>query len=178
MSLVVRTTDDPAAVMTRVERAIAAVAPTVAPGSVFTLDHLHSTSLSPQRLTSQMMASFAIVALLLAAIGIHGVMSYTVAQRTHEIGVRTALGAQSPDILRGVLGGSMRFVVIGIAVGIIGAALMTHTLAHLLTQLAPNDPVAFGAAVVVLVAAAMLGSYLPARRATRVDPGIALRSDA
>jgi len=178
MSLVVRTTDDPAAMMTRVERAIAAVAPTVAPGSVFTLDHLHSTSLSPQRLTSQMMASFAIVALLLAAIGIHGVMSYTVAQRTHEIGVRTALGAQSPDILRGVLGGSMRFVVIGIAVGIIGAALMTHTLAHLLTQLAPNDPVAFGAAVVVLVAAALLGSYLPARRATRVDPGIALRSDA
>ncbi|HEX4469359.1 MAG TPA: ABC transporter permease [Gemmatimonadaceae bacterium] len=178
MSLVVRTNEDPAAMMPRIERAIASVAPTVAPGSVFTLDYLHGMSLSPQRLTSQMMAAFAVVALLLAALGIHGVMSYTVAQRTHEIGVRTALGAQSSDILRGVLGGSMRFVVIGIAIGLVGAVLMTHTLAHLLTQLSPNDPVALGAAVVVLACAALAGSYLPARRATRVDPAIALRRDA
>jgi len=177
MSLVVRTTADPAVVTPRIEHAIESVAPTVAPGSVFTLDHLHGTSLSPQRLTSEMMAAFAIVALLLAAIGIHGVMSYTVAQRTHEIGVRTALGAQSPDILHNVLGGAMRFVAIGIAVGIGGAALMTHTLAHLLTQLSPNDPTAFLVSVVVLTSAAIAGSYLPARRATRVDPAIALRRD-
>src|SRR5213078_624112 len=177
MSLVPRTTEDPAAMTPRIERAIASVAPIVAPGSVFTLDHLHRTSLSPQRLTSEMMAAFAIVALVLAAIGIHSVMSYTVAQRTHEIGVRTALGAQSSDILRGVLGGAMRFVVIGIAIGAAGAVLMTHTLAHLLTQLSPNDPVAFGAAVAVLASAAFAGSYLPARRATRVDPAIALRQD-
>ena len=177
MSLVVRTREDPMAMAPRVERAIASVAPTVTPGSVFTLDHLHQTSLSPQRLTSEMMAAFAIVALVLAAIGINGVMSYTVAQRTHEIGVRTALGAQSSDILRGVLGGAARFVVIGIAIGAAGAVLMTHTLAHLLTQLSPNDPVAFGAAVAVLASAAFAGSYLPARRATRVDPAIALRQD-
>ncbi len=124
------------------------------------------------------MAAFAIVALLLAAIGIHSVMSYTVAQRTHEIGVRTALGAQSSDILGGVLGGAMRFVMIGIASGVGGAALMTHTLAHLLTQLSPNDPVALGAAVAVLASAALAGSYLPAKRAIRVDPAIALRRDA
>jgi putative ABC transport system permease protein len=178
LSLVVRTSQDPAAMTPRIERAIGSVAPTVTPGSVFTLDHLHGTSLSPQRVTSEMMAAFALVALLLAAIGIHGVMSYTVAQRTHEIGVRTALGAQSSDILRGVLGGAMRFVMIGIAIGVVGAVLMTQTLAHLLTQLSPNDPVAFGAAVVVLVCAALAGSYLPARRATRVDPAIALRRDA
>src|SRR6185437_12788769 len=133
------------------------------PGNVFTLDHVQRTSLSPQRLTSQMMAAFALVALLLAAVGIHGVMSYTVAQRTHDIGVRTALGAQPADIVRGVLGPAMRFVAIGAAVGMAGAALMTHTLAHLLIQLAPNDPVAFGAATIVLASAALAGSYFPAR---------------
>lgn len=178
MSLVVRTSEAPAVVTPRIERAIASVAPAVTPGSVFTLDHLHDASLSPQRLTSEMMAAFALVALLLAAIGIHGVMSYTVAQRTHEIGVRTALGAQSSDIVRGVLGGAMRYVVIGIAVGVAGAVLMTQTLAHLLTQLSPNDPVAFAAAVAVLASAAVAGSYRPARQAMRVDPAIALRRDA
>jgi putative ABC transport system permease protein len=178
MSLVVRTSEAPLVMRPRIERAIASVAPTVAPGSVFTLDHLHDTSVSPQRLTSEMMTAFAVVALLLAAIGIHGVMSYTVAQRTHEIGVRTALGAQSSDIVRGVLGGAMRYVGIGIAVGVAGAALMTHTLAHLLTQLSPNDPVALAVAVAVLASAALAGSYLPAQRATRVDPAIALRRDA
>jgi putative ABC transport system permease protein len=177
MSLVIRTREDPSAMARRIEGAIASVAPTVAPGSVFTLDHLHLTALSPQRLTSEMMAAFALVALLLAAIGIHGVMSYTVAQRTPEIGVRTALGAQPGDILRGILGGAARFVVLGIAVGVGGAVLMTRTLAHLLTQLSPNDPVAFGVAVAVLAAAALVGSYLPARRAMRVDPAIALRRD-
>jgi putative ABC transport system permease protein len=124
------------------------------------------------------MTAFAIVALLLAAVGIHGVISYTVAQRTHDIGIRTALGAQAADIARGVLGPVMRFVVFGIAIGVAGAVVMTRTLAHLLTQLSPNDPVAFGAAVLVLALAALAGSYLPARRAMRVDPATALRRDA
>jgi predicted permease len=177
MSLVVRTRGDPATMTPRIEHAITSVAPTMAPGRVFTLDHLHRTSLSPQRLTSEIMAVFAFVALLLAAIGIHGVMSYTVAQRTHEIGVRSALGAQSADVLRGVLGGTMRFVLGGIGIGAVGAVLMTRTLAHLLTQLSPNDPLAFGGAAAVLAAAALAGSYLPARRATRVDPAIALRRE-
>jgi putative ABC transport system permease protein len=177
MSLVIRTKGDPATMTRRIERAIARVAPTVAPGSVLTLDHVQRSSLSPQRITSEMMAAFAIVALLLAAIGIHGVMSYTVAQSTHDIGVRTALGAQGADVVRGVLGPAIRFIVFGIAVGVAGAALMTRTLAHLLTQLSPNDPAAFAAAVVVLALAALAGAYLPARRATRIDPAIALRRD-
>lgn len=177
MSLVVRTKGDPAATARRIERAIAAVAPTLAPGSVLTLDHVLRTSLSPQRITSEMMAAFAIVALLLAAVGIHGVIAYTVAQRTHDIGIRTALGAQATDVVRGVVGPTMRYVLLGVAIGVAGAVLMTRTLAHLLTQLSPNDPVAFGAAVAVLASAALAGSYLPARRAMKIDPAIALRGD-
>ncbi len=177
MSLVVRTREDPVATAHRITRAIASVAPSVAPGNVLTLDHLHDTSLSPQRITSEMMVAFALVALLLAAVGIYGTTSYSVAQRTHDIGVRTALGAQPTDILRDVLGTAMRLVAVGIVVGVLGAVLMTRGLAHLLTQLTPNDPVAFGAAIVVLAAAALAGSYLPARRAMRVDPAIALRAD-
>jgi len=144
---------------------------------VLTLEHLRDTSLSPQRITSEMMAAFAVIALCLAGIGIYGVMSYSVAQRTHDIGVRAALGAQPSDILRGVLGAAMRLVAVGIAIGVVGALLMTRGLAHLLTQLSPNDPTALGAAVCVLAAAALVGSYLPARRAMRVDPMTALRRD-
>jgi putative ABC transport system permease protein len=177
MSLVIRTKEDPAAMTRRIERAIASVAPSVAPGSVLTLEETHRMSLSPQRITSGMMAAFAIVALLLAAVGIHGVMSYTVAQRTHDIGVRTALGARPADIVRGVLGPVMRFVALGAIVGVAGALVMTRTLAHLLTQLSPNAPMALGAAVAVLASAALAGSYLPARRAMRVDPVTALRRE-
>jgi len=177
MSLVVRTREDPTAMSHRITRAMASIAPSMAPGSVLTLEHLRDTSLSPQRITSEMMAAFAVVALCLAGIGIYGVMSYSVAQRTHDIGVRAALGAQPRDILRGVLGAAMRLVAIGIAIGVGGALLMTRGLAHLLTQLSPNDPTALGAAVVVLASAALVGSYLPARRAMRVDPMAALRRD-
>ena len=177
MSLVVRTKTDPAAMTRRIERAIASEAPSVAPGSVLTLEHLHAASLSPQQITSEMMAAFAFIALCLAGIGIYGVMSYSVAQRTHDIGVRAALGAQPADILRGVLGAAMRLVAAGIVVGVAGALLMTRGLAHLLTQLSPNDPMALGAAIVVLAAAALAGSYLPARRAMRLDPVVALRRD-
>jgi putative ABC transport system permease protein len=177
MSLVVRTREDPAAMTHRITRAITSVAPSVAPGSVLTLEHLHETSLSPQRFTSEMMAAFAVVALVLAAVGLHGVMSYSVAQRTHDIGVRTALGAQPADILRDVLGPAMRLVVLGIVAGVLGAIVMTRGLAHLLTQVTPNDPVSFGTAIGVLGTAALMGSFLPARRAMRVDPMVALRRD-
>ncbi len=178
MSLVVRTRDDPSSMMHAIARAIASVAPTVAPGSVLTLEHLHDTSLSSQRITSEMMAAFAVVALLLAGVGLYGVMSYSVAQRTHDIGVRTALGAQPRDILRDVLGAAMRLVVVGMIAGIAGAVVMTRGLAHLLTQVKPNDPVSFATAIVGLAIAALIGSYLPARRAMRVDPAIALRREA
>jgi putative ABC transport system permease protein len=177
MSFVIRTKEDPAAMTHRIERAMASVAPSVAPGSVLTLEHLRDSSLSPQHVTSEMMAAFALVALLLAGIGIHGVLSYSVAQRTHDIGVRTALGAQPADILRGLAGTTMRPVAIGLAIGVLGAWFMIRGLAHLLTQLSPNDPASLAGAVAVLAAAAIAGCYVPARRAIRVDPMVALRRD-
>jgi putative ABC transport system permease protein len=178
MSLVVRTKEDPAAMSRRITRAIASVAPSVAPGSVLTLEHLYASSLAPQRFTSEMMAAFALVALCLAGIGMYGVMSYSVAQRTHDIGVRAALGARPADIMRDVLGAAMRLVATGMLAGIVGAVLMARGLAHLLTQLTRNDPVALAAAIVVLAAAALAGSYVPARRAMRLDPMVALRREA
>jgi putative ABC transport system permease protein len=177
MSLIVRTKEDPAAMTRRIERAVASVAPAVAPGSVLTLDALHRMSLSPQRLTSLMMGSFAIIAVVLAAIGIYGVMSYTVARRTHDIGIRIALGAHSRDIVGTVLGMTRQPLAIGIVAGVLGAVMMTRVLAHLLTQFVSNDLVALGASLVVLVVAALAGSYLPARRAVRVDPVVALRTE-
>ena len=177
MSLIVRTKEEPAAMANRIEHAIAAVAPTVAPGNVLTLDRLQRASMSPQQITGEIMGVFAAVALLLAALGIHGVASYSVAQRTHDIGVRTALGAAPSDILRAVLGPVARPLALGAGVGLVGAVLMTRGLAHLITQLSANDPVAFGVALGVLVLAALVGSYAPARRAMKVDPMVALRSE-
>jgi putative ABC transport system permease protein len=177
MSLVVRTREDPVAMTRRIEGAIASVAPTVAPGSVLTLEHLQRTSLSPQRVTSTMMATFAAIALLLAAIGINGVMSYVVAQRTHDIGVRMALGAQPRDVLRATLSGTMQPVMAGIGIGVVGAALLTRGLAHLLTQVSAGGPLPFLGAAGVLIVAAAAGSFFPARRAMGVDPLVALRRE-
>jgi putative ABC transport system permease protein len=178
MSFIVRTREDPAAMAHRIERAMASVAPSVAPGSVMTLEHLRAGSLSPQRVTSEMMGAFALMALLLAAVGIHGVLSYNVAQRTHDIGVRTALGAQRADILRAVMVVALQPVVVGLAMGMFGAVLMIRGLAHLLIQLSPNDPASLVGAVIVLIVAALAGCYWPARRAMRVDPVVALRRGA
>jgi putative ABC transport system permease protein len=178
MSLIVRTKEDPAAMTHRIERAMASVAPSVAPGSVLTLEHLRSASLSPQRVTSEMMGAFALMALLLAAVGIHGVLSYNFAQRTHDIGVRTALGAQRTDILRAVVVVALQPVAVGLAVGMFGAVLMIRGLAHLLTQLSTNDPASLVGAAIVLIVAALIGCYLPARQAMRVDPVVALRRGA
>ncbi|HVX41910.1 MAG TPA: ABC transporter permease [Gemmatimonadaceae bacterium] len=178
MSLVARTTEHPAAMAHRIEQAVERAAPTVAPGNVLTLEQAYADSLAPQRITSEMMAAFALVALLLAALGIHGVLSYSVAQRTHDIGVRTALGAGPRDVVGAVLGAAMRPVAIGMAIGLVGAAAMVRGLAHLLTQLSGTDPLALAGAVLILIAAALAGCVLPARRAMRVDPTVALRSEA
>src|SRR5262249_40012916 len=132
-------------------------------------------SVSPRRFSAVLTGIFAALALLLAAVGIYGVMSYAVAQRTQEIGVRIAMGAQTSDVRRMILGQSLRLAVIGVAIGLVGAFAVARFLATLVFGVGTYDLLTFLAVAALLVAVAMLASWLPARRAVRVDPLVALR---
>ena len=140
-----------------------------------TMDSVIADSLADRRFSMILLGVFATLALLLASVGIYGVISYVVGLRTHEIGVRMALGARRPDILRLILAGAGRLAVIGVAVGLVSALALTHLMANLLYGVGPRDPLTFIAIPAILIAVALLASYLPARRATRVDPMEALR---
>jgi len=118
-----------------------------------------------------------VVALLLAAIGIYGVMAYSFSQRAHEVGIRIALGAQRLDILRMALGEGMRIVIIGLASGLVGAAIMARFVRSMLFDVAPTDPITFVSVSAILAGVALFACYIPAKRATRVDPLVALREE-
>jgi predicted permease len=158
-----------------VRREVESVDPNVPVHSISTMDQIIARSVADRRFALELLGVFAIVALLLAAIGICGVMSYSISQRTHELGIRVALGAQRLDILCMALGEGLRIVLIGLASGLAGAAIVTRVFRSLLFQIAPGDPTTFLAASAILVGVALLACYIPARRATRVDPLVALR---
>jgi putative ABC transport system permease protein len=177
MTLVVRTAGDPLAATAEVQRAIGAIDPALAAGDVMTLQRMSSDALSPQRITAGMLSVFAGIAVLLAVIGIYGVISYSVTQRTHEIGVRMALGAQQRDVIGRVLRHGLLLAALGIAIGSAASLGLTRAMATLLHDVSPTDPLTFIGVALVLVGVAVLGSWLPARRAAAVDPAVALRSD-
>jgi putative ABC transport system permease protein len=158
-----------------VKKAIAGIDPDLPVTGVMTMEDVMSDSMGDYRLYMQMLAVFAGVAALLAAIGIYGVMSYFVSQRTREIGIRVALGAGRGDVLRLVAKLGLKLALLGVAAGLALAFGLTRFIAAFLYGVKPTDPVTYSIVAVALVAVAMLASYVPARRALRVDPIIALR---
>jgi predicted permease len=175
LTLVVRTSVDPRAMTAAVTKTVHSIDNGVAVNAVQTITAMERSSLVAQRFTMILMAIFAALALVLAAIGIYGVISYSVSQRTHEIGIRVALGAQKRDVLRHVLGQGMLLAVIGLGMGIIAALGMTRFMASLLYGVKPTDPLTFLLVSLILIGVALLACYIPARRATKVDPIVALR---
>jgi putative ABC transport system permease protein len=175
MSLVIRTGGDPATASSAVRNEIRSLDKGAPVFNVRTMNDILATSVAPRRTPMLLLSAFAATALLLAMIGIYGVTAYYVTQRTQEIGIRMALGAQMSDVLKLVLKGGMTLSAIGIAAGLIGAFALTRWMTSLLFGVKPTDGLTFIAVAVCLLVTALLACYLPARRATKVDPLVALR---
>jgi len=176
-AVVLRTQGDPAAIMGEVRRAVAELDPREVVYGVQTMQGVIAGSLAPRRLSMLLLSVFASLALLLCCIGIYGVISHLVGQRTHEIGIRMALGAQSSDVMRLVLGQGLRMAFLGVLIGIAAALALTRLMASQLFGVSSNDPLTFVAVGVLLTLVALLACYIPARRAIRVDPLIALKHE-
>ena len=173
--IVLRSIADPAALTSAVRDAVRSLDPDVPLFNVQTLEDVVGETVAPRRLSAILLSAFAMLALTLAAIGIYGVMSYAVSQRTQEFGIRMALGARSGDVLRLVLRSAMLLLIIGIGIGLGGAYYLGRFLESMLFQVPPTDMWTYVSIIVLLSGVALLACYLPARRATRVDPLVALR---
>jgi len=176
-NLVVRTQADPATMIKRIEDAIRSVDPQQTFTAAFTLDDLVGEAVARPRLLTVLLGLFGAMGLILGALGIYGVLSYIVTQRTREIGVRVALGARTRDVLAMFVGRGLGLAAIGVAVGLIAALLLTRLMQGVLYGIAPTDPATFAGVGLGLLAVAGLASWLPARRASRVDPLVALRAE-
>jgi predicted permease len=177
MTVTVRTVGNASRIVSSIVGLVRALDPELVVANVKTMDEVVSNSVGERRLTMLLLTIFAGAALLLAAIGIYGVIAYGVTQRTQEIGIRMALGAQRADVLRMVVRQALLLAAGGIVIGGAGALLLTRLMEGLLFQVKPGDPVTFAVVSGVLAAVALLASYIPGRRATRVDPVIALRAE-
>jgi putative ABC transport system permease protein len=175
MELLVRTTVSPQSITSAVHAQISAVDPDQPITNIQTVDDLIDSSRAQPRFTMLLLGIFSITALALAAIGIYGVLAYSVAERRHELGIRLALGAERADILRLVVRQGLMLATGGIAVGLIAALLLTRLMSSLLYRVSTRDLTTFALTPVVFLCIALLASYLPARRATKVDPAEALR---
>ena len=173
--LAVRTQQEPASVTAAIRDAIRGLDPDLPVFKVTTMERLVADSTARQRFAMFLLGLFAAVAMVLAAVGLYGVMSYTVSQRSREIGIRMALGAQARDVLRLVLGQGMRLIAVGIGLGVLAALGLTRLMTSLLFGVSATDPGIFVLISAVLVGVALLACLVPTGRATRVDPMVALR---
>jgi putative ABC transport system permease protein len=175
MTLRVRTNGDPLSVAGAVQHELKTAEKDILIEDVVTMNRRLDLSIAPQRLNVVLLATFAFIALVLATAGIYGVMAQFVAQRTPEIGLRMALGAQLADVMKMVLRSGMWLALLGIAIGLVGAFFLTGLMSKLLFGVTPTDAVTFASVAGILFVVALLACYIPARRATKVDPAIALR---
>jgi putative ABC transport system permease protein len=175
MTLAVRTSQEPASLTNAIREQVFSVDKDIPLYNIATMEELVATSVAQPRLNLSLLVTFATLALLLAAVGVYGVMAYTVAQRTHEFGIRVAMGARPGDVLKQVLVEGGRLAALGLALGLAAALGLTRLMSSMLFEVKPGDPLALGAAAAVLVIVALAACYIPARRATKVDPLVALR---
>jgi putative ABC transport system permease protein len=177
MSVAIRAQADPRAVSGALRAAIVRIDPDQPPGDVKTVQDFVARSIATPRFTASLVGSFAALALLLAGLGLYGVMAYSVAQRQREIGIRMALGAQASDVRALVVSQALRMGAAGLGAGLAGALAATRVLDDLLFGVRPNDPATLATVCVMLLGVLLVAAYMPARRATRVDPLVALRAD-
>jgi predicted permease len=177
MDVVLGTSVTPRSLVPSVEKVVHELDPELPVARMATLDEVVARSISEPRFYMVLLGAFAAMAVFLAALGIFGVLSYSVVQRSREIGIRAALGAHPRDVLRMVLGHAASLALVGVLAGLVGAVALSRAIGSLLFELSPTDPLTLGSMAVLLASVALLASYLPARRATRVDPLIALRSE-
>jgi putative ABC transport system permease protein len=173
--VVVRTDGEPARFVSAVSAAVRSVDKNQPIYDVKSLDERIGASVGRERFSALLLAIFAGLALLLAAVGLYGVLSYTVSQQTHEMGLRLALGAEASDVLGLVIRYGLKLVAAGLAIGIVGAAALTGLVEGLLFGVSPSDPLAHAIVIIILTLVAVAACWLPARRAARVDPVVALR---
>jgi putative ABC transport system permease protein len=176
-TLLIRTTGDPAALAEAIHRETKATIPNLPPPSIRSMDSLLAESVAQPRLQTGLLSAFATLGLILAAVGLYGVLAYVVGQRTHEIGIRLALGAQKNNVLSLVIRQGMKLALTGAGVGLLAALALTRLMRSLLYQVGPDDPLTFVVVTILLVCVALLACWLPARRAARVEPMVALRSE-
>lgn len=176
-TLVVRTASDPRPLISAIRHEVHSVDPSQAVYDVETMTHRVADSIAQQRFAASLLGLFAALSVILAAVGLYGVMSYVVSRRTHEIGIRIALGAQSADILRDVLGQGGRLALVGVALGVVAALGLTRLMASMLYGVTATDPLTFAVVIALLLAIALLACWIPAWRAMRVDPMAALRHE-
>lgn len=177
MTVVVRTASSPGAFINPIKQALAKFEPDRAASGIRTMEEAIHDSVGSRRFPMMLLVAFSLVALTLAAVGISGVVAFSVSQRTREIGIRMALGAQKGAVIRLMLNRSMTAALIGVAVGLAASLALTRFLTGLLYEVKPMDPIALGAAALILASVAFVACYLPARRATKIDPMLALRCE-
>jgi putative ABC transport system permease protein len=175
MTMVIRTQGDPTSIAPAARNVIRDIDPEQPIGEISTMESLLATSVARSRFSATLLAVFSLVALVMAAVGIYGVMSYSVQQRTHEIGLRMALGAQQSDVLRLVIKQGIALGLIGVTVGLAASFALTRLIVSLLFEVAATDPRTFAVVAGGLFLITLLACYIPARRAMRVDPLVALR---